>query len=61
LIINRILSCLFSVGQTAGWFIGNVVFLTLESKDFCNKYVRYYLGLPEQAKGLLTLGCKIFE
>lgn len=28
-----------SVGQTAGAFIGYVVFLVLESKEFCNKYV----------------------
>ncbi|WAR13838.1 ACATN-like protein [Mya arenaria] len=29
-----------SVGQTAGIFLGNVLFLTLESADFCNKYLR---------------------
>lgn len=28
-----------AVGQTAGGFIGYVVFLVLESKEFCNKYV----------------------
>jgi len=28
-----------TVGQTAGYFVGNVVFLTLESADFCNKYI----------------------
>ncbi|KHJ45017.1 AmpG permease [Trichuris suis] len=28
------------VGQTAGYFLGNVVFLALESKEFCNRYLR---------------------
>lgn len=40
-----------SVGQTAGYFMGNVLFLALESKDFCNKYLR---STP-QPKGLVTL------
>ncbi|KAH8260647.1 hypothetical protein KR038_011010 [Drosophila bunnanda] len=29
-----------SVGQTAGYFLGYVVFIALESKDFCNTYLR---------------------
>lgn len=29
-----------SVGQTAGYFLGYVVFIALESKDFCNSYLR---------------------
>lgn len=29
-----------SVGQTAGYFLGYVVFIALESADFCNKYIR---------------------
>ncbi len=29
-----------SVGQTAGYFLGNVVFLALNSPDFCNAYLR---------------------
>ncbi|KAJ8319956.1 hypothetical protein KUTeg_001543 [Tegillarca granosa] len=28
------------VGQTGGFFLGNVLFLALESADFCNKYLR---------------------
>lgn len=28
-----------SVGQTAGYFLGYVVFMALESTDFCNKYI----------------------
>uniref|UniRef100_A0A914CB71 Acetyl-coenzyme A transporter 1 n=2 Tax=Acrobeloides nanus TaxID=290746 RepID=A0A914CB71_9BILA len=28
------------VGQTVGFFLGNVVFLTLESKEFANKWIR---------------------
>ncbi|XP_013389260.1 acetyl-coenzyme A transporter 1 [Lingula anatina] len=41
-----------TVGQTAGYFLGNVVFLALESPDFCNKYLR---NIP-QKEGLVTLG-----
>lgn len=40
-----------AVGQTAGYFLGNVVFLALESADFCNKYLR---SVP-QPTGILTL------
>lgn len=28
-----------SVGQTAGYFLGYIVFMALESKEFCNKYI----------------------
>ena len=44
-----------SVGQTAGYFLSNVVFLALESKDFANRYVRQPLNLPMQSTGLVTL------
>lgn len=40
-----------SVGQTAGGFIGYVLFLVLESKEFCNKYV---FSEPK-TEGLVTL------
>lgn len=40
-----------SVGQTAGYFMGNVLFLALESADFCNKYLR---AEPRDV-GLVTL------
>jgi MFS transporter, PAT family, solute carrier family 33 (acetyl-CoA transportor), member 1 len=40
-----------AVGQTAGGFIGYVVFLVLESTEFCNKYV---FSEP-QPVGLVTL------
>lgn len=40
-----------SVGQTAGYFLGNVLFLALESADFCNKYLRW----EDQPTGLVTL------
>ena len=49
-----------SVGQTAGWFAGNVIFLTLESADFSNKYVRHYLGLVDQSYGVITIGSECF-
>ena len=44
-----------SVGQTAGWFIGNVIFLTIESADFSNKYLRPLLGLETQTYGLVPI------
>ncbi|CAF1580397.1 unnamed protein product [Rotaria sp. Silwood1] len=44
-----------SVGQTAGYFLGNVIFLALESKDFTNLYVRQPLNLELQSIGLITL------
>ncbi|XP_064814648.1 acetyl-coenzyme A transporter 1-like [Oncorhynchus masou masou] len=40
-----------SVGQTAGYFLGNVLFLALESADFCNKYLR---AEPKET-GIVTL------
>ncbi len=48
-----------SVGQTAGYFLGNVVFLALESKDFANRYVREPLNMELQSTGLITLPGKI--
>lgn len=40
-----------SVGQTAGYFMGNVLFLALESADFCNKYLR----IEPKDTGIVTL------
>lgn len=41
-----------TAGQTAGFFIGNVIFLALESADFSNKYLR---SASEQAPtGIVT-------
>ncbi|XP_005088825.1 acetyl-coenzyme A transporter 1 [Aplysia californica] len=40
-----------TVGQTAGYFLGNVLFLALESADFCNNYLR---STP-QPEGIVTL------
>lgn len=40
-----------SVGQTAGYFLGNVLFLALESADFCNKYLR----MEPKDTGIVTL------
>ncbi|XP_041120744.1 acetyl-coenzyme A transporter 1-like [Polyodon spathula] len=45
-----------SVGQTAGYFLGNVLFLALESPNFCNKYLRF----EPQAKGIVTLSDFLF-
>ncbi|CAH0691819.1 unnamed protein product [Spodoptera exigua] len=40
-----------TVGQTAGFFLGYVMFLALESPYFCNKYLYF----EPQAEGLVTL------
>lgn len=40
-----------SVGQTAGFFLGYVAFIALESAEFCNKYLRV---VPD-TNGLVTL------
>lgn len=45
-----------TVGQTAGFFLGNVVFLALESADFCNKYLR----TAPQSTGVVTLADFLF-
>lgn len=45
-----------SVGQTAGYFLGNVLFLALESADFCNKYLR---AEPKDT-GIVTLSDFLF-
>ncbi|XP_077421937.1 acetyl-coenzyme A transporter 1 [Vanacampus margaritifer] len=45
-----------SVGQTAGYFLGNVLFLALESADFCNKYLR----MEPKETGIVTLSAFLF-
>nr|XP_046246309.1 acetyl-coenzyme A transporter 1 [Scatophagus argus]XP_046246310.1 acetyl-coenzyme A transporter 1 [Scatophagus argus] len=45
-----------SVGQTAGYFMGNVLFLALESADFCNKYLR----TEPKDTGIVTLSDFLF-
>ena len=45
-----------TVGQTAGYFLANVVFLALESADFCNTYLR---STP-QPEGIVTLASFLF-
>ena len=40
-----------SVGQSAGYFIGYVLFISLESAEFCNSYLR---SVPSN-EGMLTL------
>ncbi|KAK2847030.1 hypothetical protein Q5P01_010029 [Channa striata] len=45
-----------SVGQTAGYFLGNVLFLALESADFCNKYLR----IEPKETGIITLSDFLF-
>ena len=46
-----------SVGQTAGYFLGNVVFLALESPEFCNAYLR----TEPETVGIVTLASKYLQ
>lgn len=43
-----------TVGQTAGFFLGNVVFLALESASFCNKFFWFLRHEPSDV-GMVTL------
>merc|ERR1719354_861961 len=45
-----------SVGQTAGYFFGNVVLLAFSSPEFCNKYVR---TVPQDV-GIVTVAGFLF-
>ncbi|XP_057695414.1 acetyl-coenzyme A transporter 1 [Corythoichthys intestinalis] len=45
-----------SVGQTAGYFLGNVLFLALESADVCNKLFR----TEPKETGIITLSDFLF-
>lgn len=45
-----------SVGQTAGYFLGYVVYMALESKDFCNRFLR---SIPQET-GVITLSGFMF-
>ena len=40
-----------SVGQTAGYFLGYVTFIALESASFCNTYLRS----KPSSEGIVTL------
>ena len=45
-----------SVGQTTGFFLGYTIFLALESKEFCNTYLR----VEPQETGVLELSAFLF-
>ena len=42
---RNLASTMNSIGQTAGYFLGYVVFLALESAEFCNSYWPFRIGL----------------
>jgi len=48
-----------SIGFTVGAFVGNSVFLLLESAEFCNTYLRPVFKLPEQKRGFIDIRSKI--
>ena len=45
-----------SVGQTTGFFLGYTIFLALESKEFCNNYLRW----EPQDSGMIDLPTFLF-
>ncbi len=46
------------MGIGIGGFIGNALFLTFESEDFSNNYIRPLFGIEKKSGGLITLKCK---
>lgn len=48
-----------TVGQTMGYFLGNVVFLALESGSFCNRFLWFVYSEPSES-GLVTLPSFLF-
>lgn len=46
------------VGQTAGFFIGNISIIVFESSKFCNQYIRPFFNLPNQDYGIVSLQSK---
>lgn len=48
-----------TVGQTTGYFLGNVLFLALESGSFCNRFLWFLYSTPS-ADGLVTLSSFLF-
>jgi hypothetical protein len=43
------------VGMGAGGFVGNALFLTLESEDFSNNYVRPLFGIAKKSGGVVNI------
>lgn len=48
-----------TVGQTAGFFFGNVIFLALESAKFCNKYLRSARNQSDE--GIVTFESFLYQ
>jgi PAT family acetyl-CoA transporter-like MFS transporter 1 len=46
-----------NVGYTSGFLIGEIMFVILDSRWFCNVYVRPLFGLPIQDHGIVSLEC----
>ena len=49
-----------TVGQTMGYFLGNVVFLALESSEFCHKALWFLYRDQESKEGLVTLSSFLY-
>ncbi len=43
------------IGQVLGVYIGNNVFIILESSNFSNQYIRPVFGLDKQLDGIINL------
>jgi PAT family acetyl-CoA transporter-like MFS transporter 1 len=44
-----------SVGQTLGYYVGNTLFVLLQSAKFCNNNLRPFFGLSSQPHGILNM------
>ncbi len=42
-------------GQTLGYYVGNTLFVLLQSEKFCNHNLRPLFGLPSQPHGVLNM------
>mmetsp|Transcript_53799 Transcript_53799/g.107900 ORF Transcript_53799/g.107900 Transcript_53799/m.107900 type:complete len:425 (+) Transcript_53799:138-1412(+) len=45
-----------SIGQTLGYVVSFIIFMALNSADFCNTYLRASLGYAAAEQGMVTLG-----
>jgi PAT family acetyl-CoA transporter-like MFS transporter 1 len=43
------------LGQTIGYYVGNTLFVLLQSAKFCNNNIRPIFSLPSQDRGMLTM------
>jgi hypothetical protein len=49
------------IGMGAGGFVGNALFLTLESEEFSNDYIRPLFGIEKKTGGIINIKSKDFS